>query len=109
MNPTLTTPGTVYLLHYERVIGNSGCPRGQAQHYLGFATNLKKRISQHERGKSGAGIVSAFHRAGITFKVARTWDGDRSLENHLKRSYKSARQLCPICRELARQQKETKK
>jgi putative endonuclease len=88
---------TIYLLHFQRPIGNLNNPRGQAQHYIGSTVDLKKRLAQHRSGKS-APIVAAFKRQGIGFKVARTWESeDRSYESHLKKHYKSARQLCPIC------------
>lgn len=88
----------VYLLHFARPIGNPDNPRAQAQHYLGCATDLERRLERHRRGTSKAAIVNAFHEAGIEFEVARVWEGeDRVLENHLKKHYKSARKLCPIC------------
>lgn len=98
MNPTLTTPGTVYLLHYQEEIGNLDNPLGRARHYIGFATNLEKRLRQHRRGKSGAGIVRAFHANGIKFKLARKWIGaDRNFEKYLKLSYKKTTRFCPLC------------
>ena len=89
---------TVYLLHFERPIGNPNNPRAQAQHYCGCTEDLEKRLELHRKGWSGAGIVKAFHKAGIKFVVARIWEGSFELEQYYKRRYKSARQLCPICR-----------
>lgn len=99
MNPTLTTPGTVYLLHFEKKIGNLDNPKGQAQHYTGFATDLDRRINQHRNGKSGAGIVRAFFEKHIPFVVARTWSGDRNFEKELKNVHKHASRYCPICKQ----------
>lgn len=89
---------TVYLLHFDDKIGDIANPRGAAQHYLGYTSNLDSRLDQHARGRSGAGIVRAFYEAGISFIVARTWTGDRSLERRLKNQKNSPR-LCPICKE----------
>ncbi len=88
---------TVYLLHYTQPIGNTANPRGTAQHYLGSTNDLERRLTQHEAGKSGAGIVRAFVAAGVTFVLARTWEGGKQEERKLKNWHK-ARQLCPICR-----------
>lgn len=88
--------GQVYLLHFERKIGNPASPRGQAQHYLGWAYNLDARLAQHRNG-SGSKLVAAMLAQGIDFVVAQTWSGDRMLEQRLK-GWKKARQLCPVCR-----------
>lgn len=91
---------TVYLLHYERPIGNPENKRAQAQHYIGSTPDLERRLRQHRSGRSGAGIVAAFHQQGIKFRVARTWEREdgRDFERHLKTHYKNARLLCPVCR-----------
>lgn len=88
---------TVYLLHFERPIGNPTNPRAQAQHYLGFTGDLEKRLKEHRKGWSGAGLVRAFRQAGIKFRLARTWEGDGMLERKLKNRHNAPR-LCPICR-----------
>lgn len=49
----------VYLLHYKSPIGNLSNPRGQAQHYLGFTSDLETRLAEHKNGK-GAKITAAF-------------------------------------------------
>lgn len=91
----------IYLLHYEDVIGDPQNPRGQAQHYMGYADDgrLEERIEEHRRGQ-GAAITRAFAERGIAFVVAACWPGDRSKERRLKRWHKH-RQLCPICRQQA--------
>lgn len=86
---------TVYLLHFERPLGNPGNPRGQAQHYIGFTDDLEARLDAHRRG-NGAAIMAAVGRAGIGWTLARTWAGGRDLERQLKRR-KKARGLYPIC------------
>jgi putative endonuclease len=90
---------TVYLLHFEKPIGNPASPHGQAQHYLGYAGNgLHRRLAEHLSG-NGAKIVAAFLEQGIGFCLARTWpDGTRQLERKLKRCKDIPRRRCPVCR-----------
>src|SRR5262245_12167770 len=61
-----------YLLHFDRPLGNAENPRGQAQHYLGYADRLDRRALEHLRGH-GAKITQALHARGIGFVIARTW------------------------------------
>lgn len=86
---------TVYLLHFSQPLGDPGNPRGQAQHYIGYADNLPQRLTTHRMG-DGAAIMRACRERGIDFCLARTWPGGRQEERALKRR-KKARQLCPIC------------
>ncbi|HEV8653170.1 MAG TPA: endonuclease [Actinomycetes bacterium] len=88
--------GTVYLLHFDRPIGNPANPRAMAQHYFGWSATPARRLEAHTTG-NGAAIMRAIRNQGIGFQVARTWSGTRALERRLKRWHK-ARQLCPICR-----------
>jgi predicted GIY-YIG superfamily endonuclease len=79
---------TVYLLHFSS-------PLSHARHYLGFAQDLDARLADHASG-NGARLMSVIREAGITWTLARTWPGGRSLERRLKRR-KEAPALCPIC------------
>lgn len=92
----------VYLLHFDR-------PLSHAQHYIGFTSNLNKRITEHRTASYNGRpckIMCAVYMAGITFSVARIWkidDGStewnsrgRKFERQLKRR-KNARLICPIC------------
>lgn len=85
----------VYLLHFDEPIGNRENPRAQAQHYIGWADRLDRRIHQHLTGR-GAKITAALAAKGIGFQIAQTWPGSRSFERQLK-NRKNARKLCPIC------------
>jgi hypothetical protein len=87
-----------YLLHFDAPLGNLANPRGQAQHYLGYADRLDRRALQHLTGR-GAKITQALVSRGIGFQIAQTWPGSRSFERTLK-NRKNARKLCPICRAL---------
>jgi hypothetical protein len=91
--------GTVYLIHFDQPLGDLSNPRGQARHYLGYTDDLQARLEAHRRG-NGSAIMAAVTRAGITWQLARTWDGDRGLERQLKARHNSP-QLCPICQEEA--------
>lgn len=79
----------LYLLHFDQ-------PYKQARHYLGYTKNLNQRLAHHVAGR-GARLMDAVAKAGITFKIARTWPGgDRTLERKLKNRNNGPR-LCPIC------------
>jgi predicted GIY-YIG superfamily endonuclease len=81
--------GTVYLLHFSR-------PYQHASHYVGFTTDLERRLEQHRRGATSP-LVRCAVAAGIEIFLARTWenvtvDFETWLHN---RSHK--RLACPIC------------
>ena len=78
----------VYLLHFDT-------PYKHARHYLGSTDNLDVRLKAHRNG-TGARLVEVVVGAGITFTLARVWEGDRILERRLKNQHNAPR-LCPIC------------
>jgi predicted GIY-YIG superfamily endonuclease len=84
--------GTVYLLHFDK-------PYKHAKHYLGWASNLNKRLAAHQAG-IGARLLEVVAQAGISWQLARTWKGDRTKEAQLKRHHGSVK-LCPICKQEA--------
>ena len=79
---------TVYLIHLAR-------PYHHARHYLGYTSNLTNRLAQHRSG-TGAKLLKAVRKAGISFEVVRTWEGYATLEKQLK-ARKNAPKLCPVC------------
>jgi len=79
---------TVYLIHLDNKLAH-------AQHYVGFTKNLKARLGRHGVG-AGSTFMKAVVNAGITFRVSRTWVGDRKLERILKNT-KNVKLYCPIC------------
>ncbi len=91
------TTSCCYLIHFTRKLGNPESPRGQAGHYIGFAEHdLAARLERHRAG-NGSRIMAAVSKAGITWVLARTWEGgSRDLERTLK-ARKQASDLCPIC------------
>ena len=85
----------IYLLHFDR-------PYYRAQHYMGITTNLPARLTDHQKG-NGARLMAAITQAGIGFQVVQTWEGDRTMERHLKRQKHHWRH-CPVCRAARRRQ-----
>lgn len=88
---------TVYLIHFDRPIGNE---RHTAQHYIGFAKNLAARLKHHRSG-NGSAIMAAVSAQGIPWQVVRTWEvpADRDgylLELKLKARHRH-KQMCPVC------------
>lgn len=89
-------PG-VYLLHFV--------PRYKhAQHYMGYADDIPRRVYEHEFGQSAARLTTAAAAAGVRMFLARTWPGgDRTLERKLKGGMNAKRtgslaRLCPFCK-----------
>ena len=61
---------TVYLLHFDKPLGDLDNPRGQARHYIGTAHDVETRLRQHRKGY-GARITQVLWERGIDFKLAR--------------------------------------
>jgi predicted GIY-YIG superfamily endonuclease len=80
--------GTIYLLHFDR-------PFGHARHYLGWALDLNARLADHGKAH-GSALMRAVAAAGIGWRLAATWEGDRYRERQLKNRGGHARK-CPIC------------
>jgi predicted GIY-YIG superfamily endonuclease len=82
----------VYLLHFER-------PYKGVMHYLGYSSNLPKRLKDHRAGR-GARLIEVINDAGIDYEVVRVWpEGDRTFERHIK-NQKHHWKHCPICRKM---------
>ncbi len=81
--------GVIYLLHFAEAFGH-------ARHYLGWTNrDLPAQLDEHAAG-NGARLLAAVHSAGITWHLARTWDGTRARERQIKRQGGLAR-CCPLC------------
>ena len=87
--------GVIYLLHFDRPIGDLTNPRGFASHYTGWTLNLPVRLQEHAAGR-GARLMQVVGEAGIGWQLARIWPGTRTRERSLKRSGGAARR-CPVC------------
>jgi predicted GIY-YIG superfamily endonuclease len=59
----------VYLLHFSQRYKH-------ALHYTGSTHNLTKRLNQHAKGQ-GARLLAVVQAAGITWTLARTWEGGK--------------------------------
>lgn len=81
--------GTIYLIHFNT-------PYAHARHYTGWSENLEARLEEHRRG-NGARLMAVIKASGITWVLARTWEGTRKLERRLKNSGGASRR-CPVCR-----------
>jgi hypothetical protein len=94
-------PGTVYLIHFDRPIGNPARPNraGVAQHYTGWATpgRLLERIAEDMAGGARAPKIMQYAAAaGVGFELARLWEGGRAEERRVK-GRGGASRLCPLC------------
>jgi hypothetical protein len=87
--------GVIYLLHFDRPIGDLANPRGFAGHYTGWTHDLPARLAAHAAGR-GARLMEVVGEAGIGWQLARIWTGTRARERSLKRSGGAARR-CPVC------------
>jgi predicted GIY-YIG superfamily endonuclease len=81
----------VYLLHFNEPIKG-------VRHYVGFTENLRQRIDTHRSGsRHASGVCRRFYDAGIPFRVARIWAGEKinmTVENYVKKHISS---MCSIC------------
>lgn len=80
---------TVYLLHFAQRYKHAG-------HYIGSTNSLTKRLAEHQNGR-GARLLAVVHAAGISWVLARTWEGGKRRERQLKKQAGASR-LCPICK-----------
>ena len=92
--PPPDAPGTIYLLHF------SGRTKRGQQHYLGWTSNIERRITQHRLG-SGAGVTRNAVAEELKLTVAQTWKGTPDLETRLKEWSRQGRKgfsgICPFC------------
>jgi predicted GIY-YIG superfamily endonuclease len=79
----------VYLLHFS-------LPYHHTQHYIGFSTQLQKRLGHHFNG-SGSPFVHAVSQSGRKVVVARIWPRARQEFERSLKNRKKAHVFCPIC------------
>jgi hypothetical protein len=87
--------GLIYLLHFDRPIGDLRNPRGFASHYTGWTLDLPARLVDHAHGR-GARLMQVVGEAGIGWQLSRVWTGTRVRERSLKQ--RGAARRCPVCR-----------
>lgn len=81
--------GYVYLIHFERPVGN-------ARHYIGYTESFEQRIESHRAG-TGSALCKIANEKGINWLVVRVWhDATRQDEVRIKKS--TAKHICPICK-----------
>lgn len=97
MRPLITgeTPGNLYLLCFDQVIGNRENTRAMAKHYLGWSIDLTHRLAEHAAGR-GQPLTAAAVEKKIGWQVFYRF-GTPNLERYLKGHYKQANRLCPRC------------
>jgi predicted GIY-YIG superfamily endonuclease len=81
-------PGVVYLLHLDPAYRH-------ARHYIGWTRDLAARLEAHRAGR-GARLMEVVKQAGGSFRLARTWPGDRDRERAIKNRHEAPK-LCPEC------------
>jgi predicted GIY-YIG superfamily endonuclease len=100
-----TMVGSVYLIHFhlpgdpETVATLNTWGGAGARHYMGFATDLERRMVEHRRAtpKHGAKILKHVINAGLDWSVVRVWTpANIEFENRMKRNARLT-MLCPIC------------
>lgn len=80
----------VYLLCFDR-------PYKHAKHYIGYSSNIEKRMEKHEAGES-TGLMRAVKEAGINFDLVRVWHGKNQFFERKLKNRKGAARFCPKCR-----------
>jgi transposase-like protein len=85
--------GACYLLHFDQPVG-----RKAQRHYVGFTTDIPRRLLQHRRGERVACRPARLAaRLGIAVRLAKTWfPGSLELEQKLKAAG-DLEHLCRIC------------
>lgn len=87
-------PGWVYILRFERPLGNPDKRKGQAQYYVGWcgAGGLERRLGQHRMGY-GAAITRAAKERGIGFVLVLCFPGTRRDERKVKNYHNTPKYL----------------
>jgi predicted GIY-YIG superfamily endonuclease len=88
MHSTDPGAGIIYLIHFDT-------PYKHARHYTGWTTDLDARLQAHRQGR-GSRLMEVITKAGITWRLVRTWLGGRDRERAIKDRHEAPR-LCPEC------------
>jgi predicted GIY-YIG superfamily endonuclease len=90
----LDARGTIYLLHY------SARTREARQHYLGWCSDVERRVAQHRSG-CGCRETAKAVAEGLKLTLAQTWRGTPLLERRMKEWSREGRKgfagICPFC------------
>jgi predicted GIY-YIG superfamily endonuclease len=88
MHSTDPGAGIIYLIHFDTAYKH-------ARHYTGWTTDLAARLQAHREGR-GSRLMEVITKAGITWRLVRTWLGSRDRERAIKNRHEAPR-LCPEC------------
>jgi putative endonuclease len=89
------TLGWLYVLCFDRPLGNPDNARALASHYLGFCIDLPNQLTTHAAGR-GSSLTAAAVAQGITWTVYYRPNTPK-LKHWLKSHYKHTPMLCPHC------------
>jgi putative endonuclease len=92
---TAETEGYLYILCFDRPLGNPDNRRAMASHYLGWCLDVPSRVAMHAAG-AGSALTQAVVAQGIGWEVYYRL-GTPGLERRLKSTYKDTPCLCPRC------------
>ena len=88
--------GITYLLHFDS-------PLGRSRHYLGWTSDLDRRLESHRNGARHRCVLTYEARIrGITWQLARTWENVTIHHEKKLKAQKNNPRLCPKpsrCRE----------
>lgn len=89
----------VYILEFDKPLGNPNNPRGQARYYVGSCEDhrYRERMEEHESGR-GAAITRAAAAQGIGWKTAFILPGCREVEKAIKRRKNTPRFVASLRR-----------
>ena len=88
------TEGYVYILHFDRKIGNMSNSRAQAQHYVGFSDDIEERLEKHFALR-GAKIVADALKSGARIST-HVYPATLAVEKLVKATKKTSL-YCPDC------------
>lgn len=85
----MSVSGYIYLIHFDE-------PYRHARHYTGWTRDLPARLRAHANG-TGARLMEVITDNGITWQLAKVYEGDRT-EERRRKNQKKPRDWCPVCR-----------
>jgi predicted GIY-YIG superfamily endonuclease len=85
-----STKGFVYIIHLAKPLAGS-----KSQHYVGFSTQVEKRLFHHRKG-TGSNFLREANRQGIPYALVVIFAGTKRDERRLK-NCKNTAKYCPCC------------
>lgn len=84
------TRGFVYIIHLAKPLAGS-----RARHYVGFSTQVEKRLFHHRKG-TGSAFLREANRQRIPYALVVIFAGTKRDERKLK-NCKNTAKYCPCC------------